>query len=87
MSNSYIEQRVIEEGAYILKNKCTIRQCARVFGVSKSCVHLDVSDKLKKIDYGLYKDVQKILIYNFSVKHLRGGDVVKAKYKNAKKNK
>ena len=68
------ENRATSEAKYIIKHKCTIRECALYSGVSKSTVHIDVSIRLKKINYHLYTKVQKILKYNFSVKHLRGGE-------------
>ena len=87
MTREFIELRAVKEANYILKNKCTIRTCAKAFGVSKSCVHLDVSYRLKGIDKILYKKVKNLLDYNFSVKHLRGGEAIKQKAKAIKTSK
>lgn len=65
---------------FIIENKSTIRATAEVFGYSKSLVHNDVSNKLKKINSGLYKEVKEILNKNFEEKHLRGGEATKNKY-------
>ena len=75
----FIKQRAIKEADYILRSQCTIRQCAKVYGVSKSTVHLDVTIRLKKINNSIYLNVQKLLEYNNSVKHIRGGESVKNK--------
>ncbi len=66
--------------SYIVENKSTIRATAKVFGYSKSLVHNDVSNKLKKINLGLYEEVKEILNKNFEEKHLRGGEATKNKY-------
>ena len=71
---------------YILEHNCTIRNVAAVFGYSKSTVHNDVSNKLKKSNYYLYKRVKIVLENNFSQKHIRGGNSTKMLYKNIKKN-
>ena len=70
---------------YILENNATIRTTAKVFGYSKSTVHNDVSNKLKKSNFNLYKKVKTILENNFSEKHIRGGNATKKKYENNKK--
>lgn len=75
----YLEQRILSEADYILKYHCTIRQCARFFGVSKSTVHLDLSKRLKFLDYRKFARTKDLLEYNYSVKHIRGGESVKRK--------
>ena len=67
-------------GLYIESTKETIRETATVFGISKSSVHLDVSKRLKKIDFSLYENVKKILENNFNQKHIRGGESTRKKY-------
>lgn len=69
-----------EIAKYIIEHKCTIRQCAEVFGLSKSTVHGYMHVKLKYTDIDLYDEVQSVLDYNFSVRHLRGGESTKNKY-------
>ncbi len=80
-----IEDRILEEANYILDTKSTIRQTAEKFGVSKSTVHLDMSGRLIKIDSYLYYRVRDILEYNFSVRHLRGGESTKRRYEELSK--
>lgn len=75
-----MEERVLTTARYITENKATIRQAARAMGVSKSTVHSDMNEKLKKLDEGLYLRVRRILEYNLSVRHLRGGRATKNKY-------
>lgn len=70
---------------YIIEEESTIRKTALVFGLSKSTVHNDVSNKLPKINRTLYRVVKKILNKNFEEKHIRGGQATKLKYlKNGK---
>ena len=76
------EERAIVLGEYILKNKSTVRQAAKNFNVSKSTVHKDVSERLKKFDSQLFVKVKKILEINKSERHIRGGEATKNKYKN-----
>lgn len=79
MQSSIIE-RVIAVSDYIIKNSATVRQAAKVFKVSKSTVHNDLIKRLVKIDKERYVKVKKILDYNFSVRHLRGGESTKKRY-------
>lgn len=57
----YIEERTIEISKYIIKNKATVREAAKVFGVSKSTVHKDVTERLCDINIELYEEVKEIL--------------------------
>ena len=75
-----MKDRVLTTARYITENKATIRQAARAMGVSKSTVHSDMNEKLKKLDEGLYLRVRRILEYNLSVRHLRGGRATNNKY-------
>lgn len=75
-----IKERTLVFANYILQTKNTIRQTAFVFGISKSTVHYDVSVRLKKIDFNLYKKVNIILENNFKEKHIRGGISTRKKY-------
>lgn len=81
-----IRTRVIEEANYIIKTKETVREIANKFKVSKSTVHKDLSERLKKIDKNLYDKVDKILKYHIEIRHIRGGESTKNKYLNQKKN-
>lgn len=84
MSFSSDTDRSIILGQYIVEQKCTVRACAKAFGISKSTVHKDVTEKLKKIKPHLYKEVKKILDFNKSERHIRGGLATKHKYEEKK---
>ena len=75
-----LEDRALKLGEYIVENKATVRKAAREFGISKSTVHKDVSERLKYINTSLYKDVKKILEINKAQRHIRGGFATKNKY-------
>lgn len=82
-----IETRVMDEANYILENKGTVRSLARVFGVSKSTVHFDLSHRLKRCNYALFLRVKKIIDINLCERHIRGGNATKIKYEKIKNNK
>lgn len=77
---AYIEQRAIEAGNYIVKSHGTVRETAKRFGISKSTVHKDLTDRLVIINPTLAKDVRKILEFNKAERHIRGGLATKRKY-------
>lgn len=79
--------RAIILGEYILENKSTVRACAKQFGISKSTVHKDVSERLVKIQPQLHKQVKEILELNKQERHIRGGQATKLKYEEQKKQK
>lgn len=81
-----IKTRVMEEAKYIIETKETIREIGKKFKVSKSTVHKDLSDRLKKIDKKLYSEVEKILKYHTDIRHIRGGQSTKNKYLKQKEN-
>ena len=76
-----VEDRAAELGAYIIETGATVRMAARKFNISKSTVHKDVTDRLKKFDPLLYGKVCKILEKNKSERHIRGGIATRRKYK------
>lgn len=76
----YIELRTLQIAEYILKTKATIRETSSVFCISKSTVHKDVSQRLPRIDYEKYLRVKKILDFNLSERHIRGGFSTQMKY-------
>lgn len=82
-----LEERAIMLGEYIFENKSTVRSAAQKFGISKSTVHKDVSERLKAVNLNLYKEVKKILEINKLERHIRGGYATKNKYKLRKNNK
>lgn len=75
-----IEERATALARYIIETKDTVRSTARKFGVSKSTVHKDVSDRLLKINPILAKEVREILDENKAERHIRGGMATKLKY-------
>ena len=75
-----MEERVIESAIYIIEHNATVRQTAKQFGVSKSTVHKDVSERLKKINPSLAKQVRVVLDENKAERHIRGGMATKMKY-------
>jgi len=77
-----IEKRVIEEANYIIETKETVREISKKFKVSKSTVHKDLHERLKKIDKIMSKKVDEILKYHINIRHIRGGESTKRKYLN-----
>lgn len=75
-----IEERATRLAHYIIETKDTVRSTAKKFGVSKSTVHKDVSDRLLKINPILAKEVREILDENKAERHIRGGMATKLKY-------
>jgi putative DeoR family transcriptional regulator (stage III sporulation protein D) len=80
----YIEERALEIAKYILSEKATVRQAATVFGVSKSTVHKDVTERLPKINPLVASMVKQVLETNKAERHIRGGKATKLKYKAVK---
>ena len=80
-----MEERVIESAIYIIEHNATVRQTAKQFGVSKSTVHKDVSERLLKINPGLASEVREILNENKAERHIRGGMATKLKYSQKRK--
>ena len=81
---TYIEERTVALGEYISDNKCTVREAAKKFGISKSTVHKDVTQRLKKINSALAEDVASVLLENKNERHIRGGNATKEKYRTIK---
>lgn len=79
--NDTTQDRSVILGEYILNNGATVRATAKVFKISKSTVHKDVTEKLKKENYSLYKKVKKVLELNKKERHIRGGLATRKKYK------
>ncbi|MCI8371452.1 MAG: sporulation transcriptional regulator SpoIIID [Lachnospiraceae bacterium] len=76
----YIEERAVEIAGYIVENNATVRQTAKAFGVSKSTVHKDVTERLTQINPTLASRARKVLDVNKSERHIRGGMATKEKY-------
>lgn len=75
-----VEERILKEAVFALENLATVRKTAEKFGVSKSTVHKDLSQKLYYIDRSLYNKVRRLLDDNLETRHLRGGEATKNKY-------
>ena len=76
----YIEERAVSIANYIIENNATVRQTAKEFGISKSTVHKDVTDRLMQINPSLAKEARKVLDINKSERHIRGGLATREKY-------
>lgn len=76
----YIRKRVLELCTYILESKATVRQAAKVFKVSKSTVHKDMTERLPAINKQLAIRIKDILEYNKAERHIRGGEATRKKY-------
>ena len=84
MSENTIEERAVNLAHYIIDTKDTVRGAAKKFGVSKSTVHKDVSQRLLNINYALAIEVRKVLDENKAERHIRGGMATKKKYSKDK---
>ena len=78
---SYIETRAVEIANYIVENNATVRQAAKQFGISKSTVHKDISERLPQFNRVLYLQVKEILEVNKAQRHIRGGIATRKKYR------
>ena len=67
-------------GQYILENRATVRETAARFGISKSTVHKDVTEALKRSNPALFRSVKEVLEQNKAERHLRGGEATRRKY-------
>lgn len=81
-----MQKRVLEIGAYICEENATVRDAAKKFGVSKSTVHKDITEKLIRVNPAMYYAVRNVLDKNKAERHMRGGEATKVKYMNLRKN-
>jgi putative DeoR family transcriptional regulator, stage III sporulation protein D len=81
----YIEERAIELANFIVEHKATVRSAAKRFGISKSTVHKDVTERLISFNSELAKAVKTVLDENKAERHIRGGQATKAKYESETK--
>lgn len=77
-----MRERVLEIASYIIETKATVRQAAKIFGVSKSTVHKDMTERLPEINPEKAKLVKKVLEFNKAERHIRGGRATRRKYLN-----
>jgi putative DeoR family transcriptional regulator (stage III sporulation protein D) len=82
--HDYIKERTIKIGRCIVETRNTVRMIAKEFGVSKSTVHKDLTERLPEINPDLANQVKTILEYHKSIRHLRGGEATKVKYKKTR---
>lgn len=80
---SYIEERAIQIGLFVVENGATVRQTARRFGISKSTVHKDITTRLIHVQPELARQAQAVLQINKAERHIRGGQATKEKYSRA----
>ena len=78
----YIEERVLGIAEYIIENGVTVREAAKKFGISKSTVHKDVTERLAQINPSLASEARIVLDTNKSERHIRGGLATKEKYQH-----
>ena len=79
-----IEERAVKLARYIIDSKDTVRGTAKKFGISKSTVHKDLSQRLENINHSLYLEVREVLDENKAERHIRGGMATKLKYEHDK---
>lgn len=79
-----IEQRACELAVYMIESGATVRSAAKHFGISKSTVHKDLSQRLPKCNKVLYDQVRKVLDENKAQRHIRGGLATREKYRSSK---
>lgn len=77
---NYIEERAVEIANYIIQSNATVRQAAKKYGISKSTVHKDCTERLTQVNPALAAEVRKVLDVNKSERHIRGGLATKEKY-------
>ena len=77
---AYIEERAMEIAQYIVEQNATVRQAAKKFGISKSTVHKDITERLAQINPTLAAQARVVLDVNKSERHIRGGMATKEKY-------
>ena len=79
-----IEERACELAVYMIETGATVRAAARHFGISKSTVHKDLSQRLPQYNWVLYQQVRGILDENKAQRHIRGGLATQKKYSQQK---
>lgn len=78
------KERCVLLAAYLVENKSTVRAVAARFGISKSTVHKDITQTLRRVNKPLYEQAKEILDLNKKERHLRGGEATKQKYQKNK---
>ena len=78
---SSLEERACDLAVYIIENRATVRAAAKQFGVSKSTVHKDLTERLPHVNPGLFRQVRVLLDLNKAERHIRGGLATRCKYR------
>ena len=78
--NEAIRERVLYSAKIMVSDRLTVREVAKIVGISKSTVHKDLTEKLKTIDEFLYDEIVQLLDYNKKIRHIRGGESTRLKY-------
>lgn len=78
-----MEERACELAVYMIETGATVRAAAQHFGISKSTVHKDLSQRLPQYNKLLYEQVRQVLDVNKRERHIRGGMATQRKYKKA----
>lgn len=78
-----IEERACNLAVYIIENRATVRSAAKHFGISKSTVHKDISERLEQYNRPLFQQVKEVLDLNKAERHIRGGIATQRKYKGS----
>lgn len=87
MIELYGKERCEALAQYVIETGATVRAAAAYFGISKSTVHKDLTEKLIHINKNLHSSVKAVLAHNKSERHLRGGEATKRKYEQKKRRK
>ena len=82
---NYIEERAVEVAKFIVSSNSTVRETAKKFGISKSTVHKDITDRVLHINPQLAREVRRVLEVNKAERHIRGGMATREKYLHMKK--
>ena len=82
--NEAIRRRVLYQAKVMLDDHLTVREVAKIIGLSKSTIHKDLTEKLRFIDEELFEEITDLLEYNKNIRHIRGGQKTKEKYENLK---
>lgn len=78
------EKKMLEEAAFIASTGATVREAAKVFGVSKSCIHAHVTEGISRINPSLCADVRAVLATNKAERHIRGGEATRRRWQSKK---
>ena len=78
---TYMEDRACDLAVWIIENRATVRAAAGHFGISKSTVHKDITQRLPECNRNLWLEVKDVLERNKAERHLRGGEATRRKYK------